>query len=509
MSGPDQGGAQGAQRPGGRPQDGWKQGVPNRGVPNQGGPNQGRQRAGAGGGNGSGRASGKVAKGPLGPLIREVPPPYRRTSGLIAAVLLYRNGGHRIVWPDRQEDNDKPLLRAPYTVFEVQLGQNVTEFSLKLPAAGDGASFNVRVRVKWTVEDPYRVVKEQVWNVAELLHDDLLDGLRSLSRRFRLTEAQRADEAVRDELSTGRLVLGREIGLRTQVYVFFDLDEQIRKEVARADKVEVTVRADAREAEAELRREEWERKKIMARAADLEAMFRRGDLAQIAHHMAKNPDHEWEIRTQLQREKREGQADLLAVFNRLLDSGVLERHEVDEQAYQILQHLRSSTGTILGGVADRVLESSRAPDHRALERASAPEPTAPNWDDEETRDAPPDPRVYEPTRVQASFEREQDRDRDRDRDRGRSRDRDWDRDLDRDRDRHDEDRDRGRGPDWDRYDEDDRTDARDRGRDRDRGRGGDGGRDRRDDGYDTGRPTPRPEPRSARPSADFDDWDDE
>ncbi|MEU8759986.1 hypothetical protein [Streptomyces sp. NPDC048659] len=352
--------------------------------------------------------------GPLGPLIREIAPPYRRTSGLIAAVLLYRNGGHRIVWPDRNEDNDKPLLRAPYTVFEVQLGQNVTEFSLKLPAAGDGASFNARVRVKWTVEDPYRVVKEQVWNVAELLHDDLLDGLRSLSRRFRLTEAQRADEAVRDELSTGRLVLGREIGLRTQVYVFFDLDEQVREEIARADKVEVTVRADAREAEAELRREEWERKKIMARAADLEDMFRRGDLAQIAHHMAKNPDHEWEIRTQLTREKREGQADLLEVFKRLLDSGVLERHEIDEQAFQILQHLRGSTGAVIGGVADRVLDSARGPGRRALEAAADPEPTAPHWDDEESPGAPADPRVYEPTRVQASFERDGDGDGGRD-----------------------------------------------------------------------------------------------
>lgn len=472
MSGPQQGGAQGGQHQGGRP-----------GVPAQGVPNQARQRAGAGGPNGPRRASDKGTKGPLGPLIREVPPPYRRTSGLIAAVLLYRNGGHRIVWPDRHEDNDKPLLRTPYTVFEVQLGQNVTEFSLKLPAAGDGASFNARVRVKWTVEDPYRVVKEQVWNVAELLHDDLLDGLRSLSRRFRLTEAQRADEAVRDELATGRLVLGREIGLRTQVYVFFDLDEQVRQEVARADKVEVTSRADAREAEAELRKEEWERRRIAARAADLEALFRRGDLAQIAHHMAKNPDHEWEIRNQLQREKREGQADLLEVFNRLLESGVLERHEVDEQAYQILQHLRSSTGTILGGVAERVLDTSRAPDRRALERAAVPEPTAPNWDEEEAPDTPPDPRVYEPTRVQASFEREPERDRDRD---------------------------RGGAPDWDRYDEDDRTDAR--GGDREGGYDGYDGHDshdghdgndrkRRSDGYDA--------PRPARPSAEFDDWDDE
>ncbi|MFD5323190.1 hypothetical protein [Streptomyces sp. NPDC127092] len=421
---------------------------------------QGQQNQRQGQGQAQGQGARRRGGGPLGPLLRECAPPYRRTSGQIAAVMLYRKGGHRIVWPDRKEDVDKPFLRTPYTIFEVQLGRHVTEFELQLPAAGDGSSFSVRVRVQWTVEDPYLVVKEQAWNVAELLHDDLLDGLRSLSRRFRLTEAQRADEAVRDELASGRLVIGRDIGLRTQVYVFFDLAEPTREEVARGDLVGVASRSDDRVAEAELRREEWERRRIAARAADLEAMFRRGDLAQIAHHMARHPDQEWEIRTQLQREKREGQADLLAVFNKLLDSGVLERHEIDEQAYQILQHLRGSTGTILGGVADRVLETTRHSGPRALE-PSRPEPTAPNWGEESLPDAPEDPRVYEPTRVQASFETE---------------------------------------------DPEDPEDADGRG---DRKRG--------DDAYDTrgsygphdgGEPYDAPR-RPSRPSAEFDDWDDE
>jgi hypothetical protein len=369
------------------------------------------------------------------PLLREISPPYRRRSGEIAAVLLYRNGGHRVVWPDRTEDSGKPFLGSPYTVFEVRLGRNVTGFALRLPAAGDGAFFDARVRVRWTVEDPYLVVREQVRDVAELLHDELFDGLRSLSRRFRLTEAQRAEEAVRETLATGRLVVGRDIGLRAQVYVFVDLDEKVQEEVARADRVDVTLTADVREAQAALHREEWERRRVAAEAAALEEMFRRGDLAQLAHHMARNPDKEMEIRAQLLQEKREGQAELLAVFNRMLDSGVLERHEVDEQAYQILQHLRGSAGAVLGGVAERVLDTGRRAGRPALERA-VPEPAAPLWDDEPEPerepasepefafepesepefasepgfepepDASTDRRVYEPTRVQASFERD-------------------------------------------------------------------------------------------------------
>ncbi|MFF0478095.1 hypothetical protein [Streptomyces sp. NPDC004284] len=421
---------------------------------------------------------------PRGPLLGEYAPPYRRRSGRVAAVLLYRNGGHRVVWPDRTEDVDKPLFGSPYTVFEVQLGRNVTEVRLQLPAAGDGVFFEAVAKVQWVVTDPYLVVQEQVEDVAELLHAELLDGLRRLSRRFRITEAQRADEAVREELATGRLSFGRDIGLRTRVLVFIDLDDSVKAEVSRRDRVGVTMEADERVAEAERRRAAADRALVAERARELEDLFRRGDLAQIAHHMAMHPDKQWEIRSQLQRERREGQDDYLRVFNRLLDTGVLERHDIGEQMYQVLMYLRSQTGSVLGGITDRVLNPSGDPPRRprALEEAS-PEPSDPDWD-EEHGETPRDPRVYEPTRVESGSERE--RERERDRERGRERGRS-----------------RGRGDDGfddghDRYE----PDAYERN-----------GRYDRDDPYDRetrerpGRPARTTGP--ARPSSDFDDWDDE
>ncbi|MEU2237136.1 hypothetical protein [Streptomyces vietnamensis] len=434
---------------------------------------------------------GSAAPGrPRGPLIGEYAPPYRRRSGRVAAVLLYRNGGHRVVWPDRTEDVNKPMFGSPYTVFEVRLGRNVTEFRLQLPAAGDGVFFDAVAKVQWVVTDPHLVVQEQVEDVAELLHDELLDGLRRLSRRFRITEAQRADEAVREELATGRLSFGRDIGLRTRVLVFIDLDDSVKAEVSRRDRVGVTMEADERVAEAERRREAADRALVAERAREMEALFRRGDLAQIAHHMAMHPDKQWEIRTQLQRERREGQDDYLRVFSRLLDTGVLERHDIGEQMYQVLMYLRSQTGTVLGGITDRVLnpsgDSPRRP--RALEEA-APEPSDPDWDedrgdarrdpwDEEHSEAPHDPRVYEPTRVESGSERERERERERGRFRG----------------RHDDGFDDGR----DRYEPDayERNDRYDRDDPYDRE-----GRDRPGRGARPARP--------ARPSSEFDDWDDE
>ncbi|MGW4850491.1 hypothetical protein ACWEPZ_04575 [Streptomyces sp. NPDC004288] len=452
---------------------------------------------------GGSRAPGR----PRGPLVAEYAPPYRRRSGKIAAVLLYRNGGHRVIWPDRTEDVNKPMFASPYTVFEVRLGRNVTEFRLQLPAAGDGVFFDAVAKVQWVVTDPHLVVQEQVEDVAELLHDELLDALRRISRRYRITDAHRADEAVREELAAGRLGFGRDIGLRTRVLVFIDLDDSVRAEVSRRDIVSVTMEADDRVAQARRASEAADRALVAERARELEALFRRGDLAQIAHHMAMHPDKQWEIRTQLQQERREGQDDYLRVFSRLLDTGVLERHDIGEQMYQVLMYLRSQTGSVLGGITDRVLNPSGDTPRRrrALEEAS-PEPSDPDWDDDrrgardETRaedrrgarheprdddrrgardepwdeeehgEAAHDPRVYEPTRVESGSERERSRGR---RDDG----------FDDGRDRYEADA----------YERNDRYD--------------------RDDPYDrTGRDRPRRSPgpaRSARPSSDFDDWDDE
>ncbi|MDH2393481.1 hypothetical protein QCN29_32900 [Streptomyces sp. HNM0663] len=365
---------------------------------------------------------------PKGPLVRECTPPYRRTSGQLAAVVLYRDGGHVVEWPDRRENHRRQWLSRPYTVFEVLLGRNVTEFDLRLPAAGDSVFFDASAKVHWEVADPYLVVTQRVWDVAELLHDDLLDGLRAISRRFALTEAQRADEAVRDELSAGRLSLGRDLGLRTRVHVFVDLSKAVQRKVRRRHEIDLEMAADERKAERERRKDQHERGLVAERARELEVLLLRGEEAEIAHHMAQNPDKQWAIRDALRQEKREGQADFLALFNRLIDTGVLERHDIGEQMYEVLQYLRRSTGGVLGGVAERVLPQP-AGGRPELEERSAPRPPAeprrpeprrPSWESDEGLGAEGDPErrhVYEPTRVEPASERDFERDFDRDFDR--------------------------------------------------------------------------------------------
>lgn len=325
----------------------------------------------------SGASDGRGAV--AGPLVRECGRGYRLTSGQVVAVLLYPNGGYSLLWPHGREDHDKPFLRGAFTAFEVRLGRHVTTFALELPAAGDVESFQAEARVHWEVDDPYAVVRHQVWDAAELLRDDLLDRLRDVSRRYRLTEAQHADEAVKAELASGRFALGEELGLRTTVHVFIDLSERV------ADKARQRTDLD-HEMTLTRRRDDHESALVAARAQEFEAMLRDGNVAQIAHFMARDPDKALEIRNLIRQERREEHASWLELLTKLINSGHLERHDIGEHMYDVIQYLRDRSDAIVPHTVQVAFEDRRRPRPALGAGEDRPRRTRPFWED-----APPDP----------------------------------------------------------------------------------------------------------------------
>ncbi|MFC7302781.1 hypothetical protein ACFQVC_00945 [Streptomyces monticola] len=356
---------------------------------------------------------------PAGPLLGERAGPYRRRSGQVAAVLLYGNGGHSVIWPDRAEHHNKPWIGSAYTAFEVLLGRYVTDFELALPAAGDDQSFAARVRLEWEVEDPYAVVTKSVRDIRLLLEGELLDALRPISRRFRPTDAQRVDESVQDERRAGRLDLGRDLGLRTTIRVFIDLSEEVGSEVGAFKSIGKEAAKKKQELHKQHEIEAEEQRLFEARARDIEQVLRGGREAEIVYLMSRNPEKEWDILEAVRREKREEKADFIALFNRLIDSGMLERHDVGEQTYEVLQYLRDSTNKVLPDNARRPLTApeGRRPRRQIEERGREPEPDVPPWETDEDAvgswgedeswdpDEESKPKVHEPTRVDPGSER--------------------------------------------------------------------------------------------------------
>lgn len=351
-----------------------------------------------------------------GPLLRQCPQPYERTGGHVAVVQMYGNGGYTVQRHDRpREDHDKPLLRRATSVYEVALGRHVTRFKLSLPAAGDAEFFRADAAVRWEVEDPVLIVHRQVWDVAELLQDDLVDHLRYVSRRFRLTEAQAAEETLQSELESGRFALGSDLGLRTKVHVRIDLSRRVGERISAGSHMDLQLALTDKEHALNRRREQQQSELVRERARDFESLLARGDESRIAYFMAREPGKALQIEQHFARERRQDEADRVGFLNRLIDAGLIERHDIREGVYEALQYLQQS-GRSLGRTVSAALPGQ--PQHQGeLDPASPPARRRPFWEEKDEGDttaleaAPAEgetdghPDVHEPSSVESAEER--------------------------------------------------------------------------------------------------------
>ncbi|OKI01241.1 hypothetical protein A6A06_20760 [Streptomyces sp. CB02923] len=280
----------------------------------------------------------------------------------VAAVLMYENGGYSVMWPDRREDVNKPLFRGPFKVMEVRVGWHLTEFSTELPAAGDAESFRAEVQVRWRVVDAYGAVRANVWNLAEHFSPVLLKALRGVTRRYRISEAERADRAVESELADLRL--GDDFGLETDVFVRIDLSE--RGISAERQRTEIDHEGDLarRQHAEELKRERREQELTRMKATELQEMLSGGDDSRLAYFMARDEAHAWDIQQAFRRERREERALSIETVFRFVDGGLIERHDLNDQTLAAIDFLRSTTSGVVGRAADTLLEQ---PQRRALE----------------------------------------------------------------------------------------------------------------------------------------------
>ncbi|GAA2449356.1 hypothetical protein [Streptomyces macrosporus] len=308
--------------------------------------------------NGNGTRPGENATGPL---VREYRPTgrYKRPSGQVAAVLLYENGGYSVVWPDRREDVDKPLIRGPYTVFEVRMGWHITKFGTELPAAGGAESFRAEVEVRWRVADPHLVVTSLVWDVAEHFSPVLLHALRGVTRRFRIDEAEEADRAVQDQLlETGDLDPGAEFGLETRVFVRIDLSDRGVQAKQELSAVEQTREVERRRHALEVERERQEQEINRMRARELQEVLSSGDEFRIAWFMGRDKEQAWRIHQEIRKEQRADRELSIETVFRFVDGGLIERQDLSDQTLAAIDFLRSATVRARSHAVDGIFQEA-------------------------------------------------------------------------------------------------------------------------------------------------------
>ncbi|GHF48069.1 hypothetical protein [Streptomyces griseosporeus] len=179
---------------------------------------------------------------------------FRHMGAQVASVLYYQDGGHSVITARGADHRDRiSRWSRPSSVCEVACGRHTTSFALKLPAHGSATFFETRVKLRWEVVDYRLVVEKRLFSVEEDLGPEIVDRLQGVTSRYSVDQAHEANQAVRLDIEAGRWAdLGREVGLRTKVFVEVGTDRtqigfvsQSRKDEAEAQRVSARFRGFA------------------------------------------------------------------------------------------------------------------------------------------------------------------------------------------------------------------------------------------------------------------------
>ncbi|MFD5543987.1 hypothetical protein ACFWIJ_40845, partial [Streptomyces sp. NPDC127079] len=281
-----------------------------------------------------------------GPFVREFAPQaaYRHRNSQVASVLYYKNGGYSVITVRGAEHVNKPLMGKPTSVCWIARGQHQVSFQLELPTYGDRSRFRAGADVNWEVHDFYLAAEKRVVDVERMLRPSLEARLRGLSRRYTLDSAQQVDEAIQDELASGRWSdFGTELGLATQVFVRIDLGQAAADHQAQM----VAVEKGGMVQEAI---DTVNKARIAANIDDAQKLISAGETVQYAHMLAADPSRAHEILGVLQQQAREQRKGALDYLTNLINQGVVQRHQIDDQVQALIEYSRTvSTGVFPQG----------------------------------------------------------------------------------------------------------------------------------------------------------------
>ncbi|KAA0914623.1 hypothetical protein, partial [Streptomyces apricus] len=277
-----------------------------------------------------------------GPFVREfaTQAAYRHRNSQVASVLFYKNGGHSIITVRGAQHHDKPLMGRPTSVCWIARGRHQASFQLELPTHGDRSTFKAGADVNWEVHDFYLAAEKRVVDVERMLRPPLEARLRGLSRRYGLDSAQQVDEAIQDELVSGRWNdFGADLGLTTQVYIRIDLGRAAAEHQAQM----VAVEKGSKVQEA---MDLAHKARIAANLDDARNLITAGETVQYATLLAQDPGRAREILGVLQEQAREQRKGALDYLTDLISQGVVQRHQIDDQVRALIDYGR----TVAGGV---------------------------------------------------------------------------------------------------------------------------------------------------------------
>lgn len=291
----------------------------------------------------------------------------------VAHVLVTSKGEHRTVWPhDRknevvwQHTSRSGLLKGKVkTVYDVDLGVRYLRFPADLPGAGDSFSFKAEAAVEWRVLDPSLVVRSQLRDVRMLVQPAVIDAMRRIARQYQVDQSSAAERALNEALvgealdfndlaqldramqqtaSTGHI--GREYGLWTRTTVSVQPDQSRLAQSDEMRNLKHQIETERLKQELRILQEQNSQQVMAGRMTFYRDAFSSGDIDRAVLQIAQNPDDLASVAQMIREQEMSGQRLTIDFVNKLMESGAIERWQINDQAKAALDWLRQSTNVV-------------------------------------------------------------------------------------------------------------------------------------------------------------------
>lgn len=293
-------------------------------------------------------------------------------TATVARVFVTSRGEHRVVWPQRSLAEMASNARSSgllggrvKTVYDVDLGIRHHRFEAELPGARDTFTFRAEAIVEWRVLDPALVVSSQVLDVALAIEPSVREAMRRIARDYPIEQSAAAERAINEQLAgepidfndpgqLGRAIaqagssgrIGRQYGLWVNVIASVHPD---RTRQSQNDEVrDLQHQIEAENLKQQLRElQERNRQAVMrTRMGFYRDAFLAGDIDRAVLQVAQNPDELTAVAQVVRDQELMGQRLTVDFVNKLIESGAIERWQVNDQAKAALEWLRQSTNSV-------------------------------------------------------------------------------------------------------------------------------------------------------------------
>jgi len=251
-----------------------------------------------------------------------------------ALVLVNKRGKLFPFSPEGMPTIGELMWKGPGTLYEVDMGLHWTRLEFELPSLNEAVPFRAVVDLEWRVDDPAKVVRNGIKDVRKALYPHLHHRLSLLTRKRSMDEVSAVEKDAFAWLTNQRV--GKDYGLWTQVFIRMNMEEKIRN-------VRHDIAVEHETQVLRLLREESTTVLMNKRVERYLAIIGAGDYNQFALQLAQNPDEAMAVVKMLHENRR----NVINFVTHLLDSGAIDRYEINDQVRAALEWLEQATDTVL------------------------------------------------------------------------------------------------------------------------------------------------------------------